>query len=77
MNIIYDDLKSKRKALSVTGLGYVGLPLALEFAKNLKVIGLDINEERIAMMRKGEDPSKEIGPEAFEWCDIEFTYNYE
>jgi UDP-N-acetyl-D-galactosamine dehydrogenase len=74
---IYDDLKSKRKAISVTGLGYVGLPLALEFAKHFKVIGFDINEERIAMMRKGEDPSRELKPEAFAGCDITFTSDAE
>ncbi len=70
---IYEDLKSKRKAISVTGLGYVGLPLALEFAKYFKVIGFDINEERIRMMKAHVDPSKELSPDAFEGCDITFT----
>jgi UDP-N-acetyl-D-galactosamine dehydrogenase len=54
-------------------LGYVGLPIALEFAKKLSVIGFDINAERIAMMKNGIDPSKELTKEAFENCDIEFT----
>jgi len=72
---IYKDLIDKKKILSVTGLGYVGLPLALEFAKYFKVIGLDINEERIELMKNNIDPSKELDSSAFEGCDIEFTAN--
>jgi UDP-N-acetyl-D-glucosamine/UDP-N-acetyl-D-galactosamine dehydrogenase len=66
-------LKSKEKAIAVIGLGYVGLPLALEFAKKYRVIGFDINEERVAMMRKSIDPSKELESSAFDGCDILFT----
>ena len=61
-------------------MGYVGLPIALEFAKKISVIGFDINAERIEMMKNGIDPSKELEKEAFEDCDIEFTniwINYE
>jgi len=74
---VIQDLKSKKKAISVTGLGYVGLPLALEFAKHFKVIGFDINSERIELMKQKIDPSKELGSEAFEGCDITFTDKYE
>lgn len=70
---IYKDLLAKRKTLSVTGLGYVGLPLALEFAKHFKVIGLDINLERVELMKQGIDPSKELDSTAFKNVDIEFT----
>lgn len=70
---IYEQLKTKEKSLSVTGLGYVGLPLALEFARHFRVIGFDINEERVALMRQGIDPSKEMDASAFEGCDITFT----
>ncbi|HCY89120.1 MAG TPA: nucleotide sugar dehydrogenase [Chitinophagaceae bacterium] len=70
---MYQDLLDKKKTLAVIGLGYVGLPIALEFAKKIKVIGFDINAERVDMMRRGIDPSQELGPEAFENCDIEFT----
>jgi UDP-N-acetyl-D-glucosamine/UDP-N-acetyl-D-galactosamine dehydrogenase len=70
---IYEQLKTKQKSLSVTGLGYVGLPLALEFARHFRVIGFDINEERVALMRQGIDPSKELDASAFEGCDITFT----
>jgi UDP-N-acetyl-D-galactosamine dehydrogenase len=63
--------------ISVTGLGYVGLPLALEFAKKYKVIGFDINKERIALMKQGIDPSNELTPAAFKNTTITFTSNYE
>ncbi len=62
-----------KKKLAVIGLGYVGLPVALELARKMKVIGYDIRSERIALMKKGIDPSKEISSEAFEGCDITFT----
>lgn len=68
---------NKEKIISVTGLGYVGLPLALEFAKHFKVIGFDINVSRIELLKKGIDPSKELGSEAFVGCDIIFTSNVE
>lgn len=73
--IMIEDLKNKKKLISVTGLGYVGLPLALEFARHFKVIGLDINKERVEMMQRSIDPSKELDDSAFEGCDIEFTYD--
>ena len=63
--------------LSVTGLGYVGLPLALEFAKKYKVIGFDINKERVALMKQGIDPSNELTAAAFKNTTITFTSNFE
>lgn len=70
-----EQLLNKEKKLAVIGLGYVGLPIALEFAKKVKVIGFDVNEERIESMKKGIDPSKELTSEAFLNCDIKFTNN--
>jgi len=70
---MYQELLSKEKTLAVIGLGYVGLPIALEFAKKIKVIGFDINAQRVEMMRNGIDPSQELESSAFENCDIEFT----
>jgi len=73
---IYQQLVAKKKVISVTGLGYVGLPLALEFARYFKVIGFDINETRVQLMQKGIDPSRELDSSAFEGTDITFTANY-
>jgi UDP-N-acetyl-D-glucosamine/UDP-N-acetyl-D-galactosamine dehydrogenase len=70
-----DQLLRKEKTLAVIGLGYVGLPIALEFAKKIKVIGFDINEKRIEMMKKGIDPSDELTNGVFSNCDIKFTSN--
>jgi UDP-N-acetyl-D-galactosamine dehydrogenase len=70
---MYQDLIDKKKTLAVIGLGYVGLPIALEFAKKIKVIGFDINAERLALMSEGIDPSNELESSAFENCDITFT----
>jgi len=68
-----ENYRSKEKLISVIGLGYVGLPVALEMARKFKVVGFDIKPERIDMMKKGIDPSKELETGAFEGCDIEFT----
>lgn len=63
----------KKEAISVIGLGYVGLPLALVLADKFRVIGFDISEERVKMMRNGVDPSEELEADAFLNRDIEFT----
>lgn len=70
---MYQELVDKKEKLAVIGLGYVGLPIALEFAKKIQVVGFDISAERVEMMKKGIDPSDELGPEEFEGCDILFT----
>jgi UDP-N-acetyl-D-galactosamine dehydrogenase len=75
--MMYQDLLDKKKTLAVIGLGYVGLPIALEFAKNIKVIGFDINADRVKMMQNKIDPSQELESSAFEGCDIEFTNDLE
>lgn len=74
---MYQQLVEKKKKLAVIGLGYVGLPIALEFAKKISVIGFDINEERVKMMNKAVDPSNELEASAFENTDIEFTSSIE
>ncbi len=71
--IVFQELIQKEKKLSVIGLGYVGLPLALEFAKKFSVIGYDINANRIDQMKQGTDPSKELESSAFDHKDIAFT----
>ncbi len=70
---MYNKLINKETKLSLIGLGYVGLPIALEFAKKIQVVGFDIKPERVSLMREGTDPSKELDAEAFEGTDIEFT----
>ncbi|MDB5227660.1 MAG: nucleotide sugar dehydrogenase [Bacteroidota bacterium] len=67
----------KDKIIGVIGLGYVGLPIALELAKKFKVIGFDINQSRVDMMQKQNDPSNELPQTAFRDCDITFTADTE
>ncbi|GAA0876534.1 nucleotide sugar dehydrogenase [Wandonia haliotis] len=71
--MIYNKLLNGEAKLAVIGLGYVGLPIALEFAKKIKVIGFDINAKRVEMMRNNIDPSNELEASAFEGADIHFT----
>lgn len=70
---MYQSLINKKAKLAVIGLGYVGLPIALEFAKKISVIGFDINSKRVDMMRNGIDPSNELVKEDFDGTDIVFT----
>ena len=72
-NNMYEALKNKEKTISVIGLGYVGLPLALALASRFRVIGFDLNARRIEMMEQGIDPSEELENSAFEGKDIRFT----
>ena len=71
--VVFKELQNKEKKIAVIGLGYVGLPLALEFAKKFSVIGYDISTERVEMMRNGQDPSQELDDSEFEDRDIYFT----
>ena len=73
----FQDYVSKKSQLSVIGLGYVGLPIALELAKRFKVIGFDINPKRVELMRNKIDPSNELDSSAFDGADIYFTANPE
>jgi UDP-N-acetyl-D-galactosamine dehydrogenase len=70
---IYSKLVKKESYIAVIGLGYVGLPLALEFARKFKVIGFDIKPERINLLNKNIDPSKELSSKDFDNTDILFT----
>lgn len=74
---MYKKLINNETKLSVTGLGYVGLPIALVFAGKIHVIGFDIKETRIELMKKKIDPSHELLPEAFDNTNIKFTSNPE
>ena len=75
--MIYSDLVNKKTKMAVIGLGYVGLPIALEFARKISVIGFDIKADRIKLMKQGIDPSNELPSEAFNGCNIRFTSELE
>lgn len=70
---MYNKIIRQKAILSVVGLGYVGLPIALEFAKKIKVIGFDISADRVELMKNNIDPSNELSSEDFEGTDILFT----
>ncbi len=70
---IFEEIKNKKKQVAVVGLGYVGLPLALALAKKYRVLGFDISEPRVSLMRQGKDPSAELDAKAFEDSDIHFS----
>ena len=70
---VYRDLIDKKSKLVVVGLGYVGLPLALEFSRKIPVICFDTDRKKIASLRKGIDPNREVDSSAFEQADIVFT----
>ncbi len=70
---MYEKIKNKEAKIAVIGLGYVGLPIALAFARKASVVGFDIDQERVEMMQQGIDPSHEIAQEKFQGADISFT----
>lgn len=74
---MFEEIQKKEAKIALIGLGYVGLPIALAFAKHASVIGFDINAERVEMMKNGEDPSKELDASDFANSDIEFTTSVE
>ncbi len=76
-NSIYNQLINKEGKLAVIGLGYVGLPIALEFARKISVVGFDINQERVDMMKNNIDPSNELESSDFDNTEIVFTANQE
>jgi UDP-N-acetyl-D-galactosamine dehydrogenase len=73
MSNLFDKIVNKEAKIGVIGLGYVGLPIALAFAKKVPVVGFDINQERVDMMNRGVDPSDELEASDFENSDIVFT----
>lgn len=74
---LYESIKSNKEKISVIGLGYVGIPLAVEFSKHCDVIGFDINKEKINQYLKGIDPTQEVGDENLKDCKVLFTSDEE
>ena len=70
---IYEDLVNKKEKLSLIGLGYVGMPIAVAFAKKVQVIGFDINDSKVKMYKKGVDMTREVGDEALKETTVDFT----
>lgn len=74
---LYESIKSNKEKISVIGLGYVGIPLAVEFSKHCDVIGFDINKEKINQYLNGIDPTQEVGDENLKGCKVLFTSDEE
>lgn len=73
MKELYQKLIEKNEKLSLVGLGYVGMPIAVAFAKKMDVIGFDVNSKKISLYKKGIDPTKEVGDEIISKCNVDFT----
>lgn len=70
---LYEKIVSGEEKISLVGLGYVGMPIAVAFAKKVKVVGFDLNAEKIALYKSGVDPTKEVGDEVIKNTTVEFT----
>ncbi|MFT3982504.1 MAG: nucleotide sugar dehydrogenase [Lachnospiraceae bacterium] len=70
---LYRQIADRQAKIALVGLGYVGMPIAVAFAKKAEVIGFDLNEEKIKAYRSGIDPTKEVGDEAIKKTTVEFT----
>jgi UDP-N-acetyl-D-galactosamine dehydrogenase len=70
---LYEKLLSGEEKLSLVGLGYVGMPIAVAFAKKIKVVGYDFNAAKIDLYKKGLDPTREVGDDAIAKTEVEFT----
>ena len=75
MNELYERLVNHEEKLSLVGLGYVGMPIAVAFAKKIEVIGFDLNKSKIELYKSGIDPTKEVGNDAIKNSSVEFTEN--
>lgn len=70
---LYEKIKNKEEKISLVGLGYVGMPIAVAFAKKVDVIGFDISKEKVGLYEKGIDPTKEVGDDVIKGTTVEFT----
>ena len=72
---LYDKILNKKEKIALVGLGYVGMPIAVEFAKHVDVIGFDINKAKVEAYKRGEDPTQEVGDEAIKASKVEWTFD--
>jgi nucleotide sugar dehydrogenase len=70
---LYEKIMSKQEKISLVGLGYVGMPIAVAFSRKVDVIGFDVNIAKIELYKQGIDPTKEVGDEAVANCTVDFT----
>ena len=70
--LLYEKIISKKEKIAVVGLGYVGMPLAVEFSKHVDVIGFDINKSKIELYKKGVDPTKEVGDDVIKSSKVDW-----
>lgn len=70
---LYEKILSKKEKIALVGLGYVGMPIAVAFAKKVEVIGFDLNSEKIALYKRGIDPTREVGNDAIKATTVDFT----
>lgn len=70
---LYTSIVSKEEKISLIGLGYVGMPIAVAFAKKVNVLGFDVNEQKINAYKNGIDPTKEVGNEVIKNTSVDFT----
>lgn len=71
--MLYERILEKKEKISIVGLGYVGMPIAVAFARKIKVIGFDLNKNKIDLYINGIDPTKEVGNEVIKQSTVEFT----
>lgn len=72
---LYEKILNREEKIALVGLGYVGMPIAVEFAKHVDVIGFDINKAKVEAYKRGEDPTQEVGDEAIKASKVEWTYD--
>ena len=70
---LYEKILAGEEKLSLVGLGYVGMPIAVAFARKIKVIGYDLNAEKIKLYQSGIDPTNEVGDDVIRQTEVEFT----
>ncbi|MBO4980531.1 MAG: nucleotide sugar dehydrogenase, partial [Lachnospiraceae bacterium] len=70
---LYEKLVSGEEKLSLVGLGYVGMPIAVAFARKIKVVGFDLNEKKIELYKSGIDPTNEVGNDVIKNTKVDFT----